>query len=340
MKILVLEYITGGGFKNEPIPESLCREGDLMLGALLNDLVQLDDMEISIFRDYRLQRLPEISNKHKIKIMTIHPEDDFDYRWASVLRQCDAVWPIAPETHGVLAKLSAAAESNGCILLNSSAKAIRLTGSKTETGVRCRKHGIAYVPSVNLEDFNQQFTMPWVIKPDDGVGCEGTRVIRTPEMLEQVRNSTNNDNNLIIQPLMPGIAESLSILCDGKNALLLSINQQIITIDDDRFTLSACRVNVADTGLFQYQRLIASIAQSFPGLWGYVGIDLITQHGVPKVLEINPRLTTPYAGLKAALGINTASMILDMIDAPLTPYHQNAYNRKSVAIELEKYHAP
>ena len=34
MKILVLEYVTGGGLLAEPISVSLAREGELMLGAL------------------------------------------------------------------------------------------------------------------------------------------------------------------------------------------------------------------------------------------------------------------------------------------------------------------
>ena len=52
---------------------------------------------------------------------------------------------------------------------------------------------------------------------------------------------------------------------------------------------------------------------AIPGLWGYVGVDLMLAKEGPVVLEINPRLTTSYCGLRRALGINTAAMVLDLL---------------------------
>jgi predicted ATP-grasp superfamily ATP-dependent carboligase len=46
-------------------------------------------------------------------------------------------------------------------------------------------------------------------------------------------------------------------------------------------------------------------------LWGYVGVDLVLADAGPIVLEINPRLTTSYCGLRDALGINPAALVLD-----------------------------
>ena len=67
----------------------------------------------------------------------------------------------------------------------------------------------------------------------------------------------------------------------------------------------------------------ARIAKAFPGLWGYVGIDLIDSPAGPLVLEINPRLTTSYVGLAAAIGGNPAGMVLAMLaadaDLPVAP---------------------
>jgi predicted ATP-grasp superfamily ATP-dependent carboligase len=47
-----------------------------------------------------------------------------------------------------------------------------------------------------------------------------------------------------------------------------------------------------------------------PGLQGCFGIDFVQTAGGPVVIEINPRLTSSYAGLKAALGINTARWVV------------------------------
>ena len=334
MKLLVLEYITGGGFKNEPIPELLSREGDLMLIALLNELVQIKELEVFVFRDSRLQPLPDFDNKHQIEVLNVHPHEDFHELWKIALSQCDAVWPIAPESCGILSELCADAESANCLLLNSSSISVGLATSKHQTAIRCQQEGISHVSTVKLEEFADDFSGPWVIKPDDGVGCEGSKIIQTRDALDIARQLSEKDC-LIVQPFMPGIAESLSILCDGQCARLLSINRQKIKIDRNCFILQACVVNAVDSGLSQYQELVDNIAQSFPGLWGYVGIDLITDQGIPRVLEINPRLTTSYAGLNEALGINVAAMVLGMINIPLKSNGVNAYNGKSFAVEIE-----
>jgi len=337
VKLFVLEYITGGGFKNEPIPEFLSREGDLMLIALLNDLAQINDLEVLVFRDSRLQPLPDFHNEHGIEVLSVHPHDDFQELWKTALSQCDAVWPIAPESRGILSELSAAVESAGCILLNSSSISVGVTTSKHQTAKRCGRHGIAHVPTVMLEEFVDDFPGPWVIKPDDGVACEGSKIIRTRDALDIARRSCEK-GSLIVQPFTPGIAESLSILFDGQSSRLLSINRQEIKIDRNCFILLACSVNAVDSGLSQYQELVDNIARSFPGLWGYVGVDLITEEGIPSVLEINPRLTTSYVGLNAALGINAAAMVLNMIDSPLKFDGGTAYNGKSFTVELENSH--
>jgi predicted ATP-grasp superfamily ATP-dependent carboligase len=59
------------------------------------------------------------------------------------------------------------------------------------------------------------------------------------------------------------------------------------------------------------ENLTKEIAEALPGLWGYVGIDFIENHELgPLVLEINPRLTSSYAGIRQATGINVAEQIL------------------------------
>ena len=43
-----------------------------------------------------------------------------------------------------------------------------------------------------------------------------------------------------------------------------------------------------------------------------MGIDLIETDSGPVVLEINPRLTTTYTGLRDAIGQNPAALILSL----------------------------
>ena len=60
-----------------------------------------------------------------------------------------------------------------------------------------------------------------------------------------------------------------------------------------------------------------------PGLDGFIGIDVILTEEGPVVVEINPRVTTAYAGLRQALGLNPATLLPALAagtgEAPLHP---------------------
>jgi len=49
-----------------------------------------------------------------------------------------------------------------------------------------------------------------------------------------------------------------------------------------------------------------------PGLWGLCGVDFVETGAGPVVIEVNPRLTTSYAGLHRAIGINPAHLVLEL----------------------------
>jgi len=84
------------------------------------------------------------------------------------------------------------------------------------------------------------------------------------------------------------------------------------------------------------------VAQAIPGLWGYVGIDLVDTADGPQVIEINPRLTTSYCGLASALGINPAARVLALLDHSAStdlPIRRILPFARPVEIGLEGCHA-
>ena len=51
--------------------------------------------------------------------------------------------------------------------------------------------------------------------------------------------------------------------------------------------------------------------RSFPGIVGHVGIDLIVDgDNTLHLLEINPRVTTSFAGLAASTGLNPCAEVI------------------------------
>ena len=116
----------------------------------------------------------------------------------------------------------------------------------------------------------------------------------------------------IIQPHIQGKKTSLSCLFKEGVGWLLCVNLQQFEIINQQYQLSKIIVN-HDSNLSVYQVLVEKIARALPELWGYVGIDLIETQEQVLVLEINPRLTTSFVGIDAALGLNVAENVLQLL---------------------------
>jgi predicted ATP-grasp superfamily ATP-dependent carboligase len=50
--------------------------------------------------------------------------------------------------------------------------------------------------------------------------------------------------------------------------------------------------------------------EALPGLRGYVGVDLVLTGSEAVVIEVNPRVTTSYLGVRAVLDDNVAHMAM------------------------------
>lgn len=304
VKILVFEYITGGGFNKQALPDSLAGEGGGMLKALLNNLTRLNNLDVTVMLDWRCN---DLVCENDINTIIIRQEHDFAKEFASLVSQSDLVWPVAPEFDGILQTLCRTVESLGKILLASSASAIAIAGNKFMTYELLSRHSINVVPSRMLED--EYSPGEWMIKPVDGVGCVDSYVVINKQEFEQM---TALNGAFIIQPHLQGVKISLSCLFKQGRGWLVCVNLQRFELINRQYHLTEIVVNHhSDPG--SYQSLIAEIALALPELWGYVGIDLIETAEQTWVLEINPRLTTSFVGIYDALGINIADAVLQLI---------------------------
>ena len=322
MKILVFEYITGGGFNKQELPDSLVSEGSLMLNALLDDLIRLNGFEITVMLDWRLHGIARDGvyaaglpgavaasvSTAGINTVIINAEHDVSEEFNRLVQQADAVWPIAPEFDGILQALCQSVELQGKTLLASPASAVAVTGNKFKTYERLSQHHIAAVPARMFEgDYS---VGEWMVKPIDGVGCADSYVISNRQDFEKM---SMREGEYIIQPHLQGNKTSLSCLFKQGGGWLVCANLQRFDFIDRQYHLAEIVVNHhADSGM--YQRLVDQIALAFPELWGYVGIDLIETAVQTWVLEINPRLTTSFVGIHAALGINVAEAVLQLVN--------------------------
>jgi predicted ATP-grasp superfamily ATP-dependent carboligase len=332
MKILVFEYITGGGFNKQELPDSLASEGRLMLQALLDNLrsyAEGNGITVIVMLDSRVNGSINTAGFDKV---IIKPEQNSHEEFARLALHCDAVWPIAPEFDDILQTLCQTVELLGKRLLTSPARAVAVTGNKFNTYQHLKQHHIATVPtrmftgadwisnsdtrhlaqelaqlsSANLTCKVEQ----WLVKPVDGVGCADSYILTDLQDFEQMRS---RKGHYVIQPHIEGKKTSLSCLFKQGIGWLLCANLQQFNIINQQYHLSKIIVN-HDYDSSVYQDLVDNIANALPELWGYVGIDLIETPEQLLVLEINPRLTTSFVGINTALGINVAENVLQLLE--------------------------
>jgi predicted ATP-grasp superfamily ATP-dependent carboligase len=305
MKILVFEYISGGGFNQQLLPDSLAREGQLMLQALLDNFSRLKDVTVVVMLDYRFV---DVISTQGIKTVIVTPVHDVKQEFMRLAQETDAVWPVAPEFSGILQSLCQSVTDLHKILLTSPADAVAITANKYTTYQQLIKHGINTVPTRLLANTHYE-TGEWIVKAIDGVGCEDSYVLDNESDYAKL---ASNADGYIIQPHLQGNKTSLSCLFKQGDAWLLSVNWQHFDIIERQYQLTKIMVNnqpYSDV----YQKLSDEIAKAFPNLWGYVGVDLIETENQILVLEINPRLTTSFTGIYAALGINVAEQVMQLL---------------------------
>ncbi|QPK64135.1 ATP-grasp domain-containing protein [Methylomonas sp. LL1] len=308
----MFEFITGGGLAGRTLPASLLAEGGMMLQALLDDLKSLPNLELLLPLD---QRCLNLSLPANTRVIPITRADNINPILQDLIRQADLVWPIAPESGGILEQLARTVFNSHKVLLLSGAETIVLCADKLATCRRLAAHALPVVPAQSLSGINDMPFRQCVIKPIDGVGCEGSLIIDGSEALLAVMNGLGDPANYLIQPLLEGQAISLSCLFKQGRGWLLCCNRQQVAVEQNRFRLEACVVNTANPRRDFYQNLVERIALAIPSLWGYVGIDIIeTADQGPLILEINPRLTTSYVGIKPATGINVAEQVFHLLD--------------------------
>lgn len=282
-----------------------------MRDALLMDLAELPDIEITTTHDARLPMA-----EYGLSISVGHRDDVWQI-WGECIAAADAVWLIAPEAAGVLTRLTAMVNGQHKTLLGSSIEAVRLAASKYATCRALQAAGVNAVSTYTFDDWPQNNPGPWVAKADDGAGCENSGHFESSAALlnwmRQGRESTH-----IIQPYQKGIPASISMLCHEGCAWLLSCNTQKIMLQKyspeiARFNYTGSVLNGMTRHWLSFEKIASQVAHIVPGLSGYVGVDVVVDDGQVHVLEINPRLTTSYAGLRRATGCNVARMVIDLL---------------------------
>lgn len=305
MRLFVCEFVTGGGFAGQDLSPSLLAEGAAMLRALLDDLAIIPDLEIVSTYDSRIEPLQGPASNH-----CVARQAEAWPLWRNLCAGVDAVWPIAPESAGSLERLSRLALDGGGALLGTRPDAVRVAASKLATFHCLRSAGVPTVETRRAGD-RPPSRHGWVVKPDDGAGCADTWFLADDASLAPRLDAFSSAH--VWQPYVPGPALSLSLLFGVDRVELLSVNRQSVALVGDRLRYEGVETGVSWPERAAFVDLAVAVQKAMPGLWGYVGLDLIVSEDGPVLVDVNPRLTGSYIGLRDYLGTNPAARVLELL---------------------------
>jgi tyramine---L-glutamate ligase len=148
---------------------------------------------------------------------------------------------------------------------------------------------------------------PAVLKPIDGAGSQHVRLINKLADLANIDLAAEAAWRL--EQFQPGTPVSVSLLRGPRSLVALPPCSQNLS-DDGRFTYHGGATPLPRPLADRATRLALAVAEILPAWRGYLGIDIVlgpAENGSEVVaIEVNPRLTTSYLGLRQACQQNLA----------------------------------
>ncbi len=297
MRVFVYEHLTAIGLGRSPSsPEhGMYREGRAMRDALIADFARIPGIEVVTFPD-DFQGVPE----------AIFQRIAADASWTIC---------IAPETDSILSRLLEQIRAVGGETLGPSTAAVSLTSDKLALAEHWRANGVR-TPATTDREPTPCEAFPVVWKPRYGAGSTATYLLQSSFDLTRAKALHEREGHtdaMILQEFAPGTAASVAFLCGPRGHAPLLPTIQLLSADG-RFKYEGGVVPISPPLAKRATQVAQRAIECVPGLRGYVGVDLVlgeAEDGSRDVaIEINPRLTTSYIGLRAAADFNLAEAML------------------------------
>ncbi len=333
-KIFIFEFVSGGGFSRLKMPASLFSEGYGMLKCLIEDFYSLG-FEIYTILDHRIAFL-----KSSLKancLSTVTGMDDYLTIFKEAVKACDSTFIIAPEFSNILYNLTKIVKTLKKTLLSIDLNGIEIGTSKLFNQDFFKKN-LLQTPTTHLVPLKNNiwdtdfifkkfddFKTPIVIKPEDGVGAESIFCFETKEQYEthlpSLINSIDFTRKFILQNFIDGRDLSVSLigLLSRKDksfnkVRIMSVNAQNLNIKELNKNSEYFGGHTPAEDFAKISGKLTRLLEKcdFSNFNGYFGMDFILDdRGSIYFIELNPRLTTSYIGLRNVVDNNIAELILE-----------------------------
>jgi predicted ATP-grasp superfamily ATP-dependent carboligase len=310
---VLFEYLTGGGSwlaaGGAPASSALLVEGRAMIRAVAADFAALPDVEVWTSRDARI----DAQHPSECTVATIDSEASLRQWLGQASAEADWTLLIAPESGGALAGLCRLVEAAGGKLLSPSSAVVEIAADKQATAELLASRGVSVprgvIVSSPAELAAQSRLLPAVIKPRDGCGSQGVKVLhRAADLI-----AWQFDRPLRLEEYVFGLAASVAVLAGPQGLYSLPPCGQRLS-QNGNFTYLGGRLPLSAGLATRARRLAEAAIAALPAPSGYLGVDLVLGAAADgsgdRVIEINPRLTTSYIGLRALAQSNLAAAML------------------------------
>lgn len=345
MKILLFEYFTASNTNNP----SIISEAKSMIGSILKDLNGLKkhfEIYLLLFKEF-VSLFDEYDN---VNIIVIN--DDLKEWLKENASKFNQAMFIAAEADNILYDLTKEIENQGVKILGPDSKSVLKCSNKYETYKSVEdivKQAKTIEIAINnnwqiaiekiLYFFNESKHEKLIIKPLYGVDCQDIIIISNEKEIYDLKKLYAPQSNLLIQEFIEGHSVSISLISDGKQSLPISLNKQIIAIENNKLKYLGGETPF-NHALKEKAFHVAKIStESIKGIKGFVGVDLILDEINNEVyfLEINSRFTTSYVGLSKISNIKIAKVIVELLNKQIRLNSLNfEYNEKVKFIKKGK----
>lgn len=328
--ILIFEYFTASGEKDKCI----ISEAEALIFNLLDDL---KDYNLTLVIDKSYEDLiGEYENVNPILI----EENLIDWLENNATKYKKAIF-IAAENDNNLYNISKILEDNNVETYNSAAEACSISSNKFKTYESLfnivpqpRSFKIKIDPKGYWKRAIDNLYKKWksedplssfkiILKPLNGVDCEDIVILEDIDDLSyDLEKIFPPGSRILVQDYIEGIDVSVSLLCDGRNAIPICLNEQFVELKNDRGTYLGGRSPFMSKHKDEAFQMAIKACESVEGLKGFVGVDLKINTDNEHIydvyfLELNSRFTTPYVGLKQIVNFNIGKSIIEMIDGKI-----------------------
>jgi predicted ATP-grasp superfamily ATP-dependent carboligase len=297
MRVFVYEYLTALGLGGDPADplHPMYREGRAMRDAVAGDFGRVPGVRV-------------------VTLDGAAPEAERD-GFRDAVRRSEWSVVVAPEFEQILESRCWWVEEDGGSLLGPASEVVRLAADKLALAEHWRERGVP-TPATTDREPTACEAFPVVWKPRDGAGSTATFRLEAPLDVARAKAQLAAEGHagpMILQQFVPGRAASVALLCGPAGHIPLVPCLQHLS-DDGRFKYLGGELPIPPDLAERAARLATRAVGGVPGLIGYVGVDLVlgdaADGSADYAIEVNPRLTTSYVGLRALAEFNLAGAML------------------------------